>query len=272
MGALRDARSTPHRRRSTSSDALSIQSTATPSTLFERSYTGITLRAKYRFGHYADVDGQYTLSKLSGNAADAGIAGALVGPDLAYPEYFDPSWRLPVGSLPDDARHRLRMWAHTELIANDKIGLVVLTAVYSRESGRPYGAAGLVGVEPYVTNPGYLNPPPAVLYYFTGRDEFRTDPIGRTDLGLNYRRRFPGTVHGDVFAAFHILNVANSTVVVHPERLVVVNTAYTDPSLQRFNPFTQSPVQGVHWTMADLSAGRSTTLPRTFRFTFGIRF
>ena len=129
-----------------------------------------------------------------------------------------------------------------------------------------------MGVEPYVTNPGYLNPPPAVLYYFTARDAFRTDPIGRTDLGLNYRRRFPGTVHGDLFAAFHILNVANSTVVVHPERLVVVNTAYTDPSLQRFNPFTQLPVQGTHWTMADLNEGRSTTLPRTFRFTIGIRF
>jgi hypothetical protein len=42
--------------------------------------------------------------------------------------------------------------------------------------------------------------------------------------------------------------------------------------LQRFNPFTESPVQGVHWTMADLNAGRGTTLPRTFRFTMGIRF
>jgi hypothetical protein len=171
------------------------------------------------------------------------------------------------------------MWAHSELIANDAIGLVVMTLVHSRESARPYGAAALVGDEPFVTNPGFVNPPPAVLYYFTARDAFQTESIARTDMGLTYSRRLPGTVRGELFAGFHILNLSNTTAVFHPERLVVVKTAYTDSSLQRFNPFTESPSQGVHWTMDDANAhldtardGVTTTLPRTFRFTFGIRF
>jgi hypothetical protein len=157
-------------------------------------------------------------------------------------------------------------------MSNDSLGMLLVTFIYSRESGRSYGAAGLVSVEPFVTNPGYATPPTAVLYNFTAPDEFRTPPLGRTDLGLNYRRRLPGTVHGELLAAFNVLNVMNSTVEWHPEQLVRVQTAFTNPSLQRFNPFVETPVEGVHWTMEPALATQLTTMPRAYRFTLGIRF
>ncbi len=254
--------------------------TKPPSDLLEQSYNALSLKTQYRFGHYADVDAQYTLSSLSGNTDTArGPAGLFTGADLAYAEYFNPSWRLPVGNLPEDARHRFRMWAHSEVIANDSLGLLVVTLMHSVESGRPYGAAALVSVDSFVANPGYLQPPSAVLYYFTARDAFRTERLSRTDLGLNYRRRLPGSVRGELLASLHILNVFNRIAVLHPEDLIRVRTAFTDPSLQRFNPFTDAPMRGVHWEMDDSAARQSTangqsatTLPRTIRLTVGIRF
>ena len=250
------------------------------SDLLERDYTGFTLKAKYRFGHYADVDSQYTFSRLTGNADDRLLAGNVFArAALGYPEFFQTDWFLPSGALPDDARHRFRMWAHTEVMAHDKHGLLIVTLVHSRESGRPFGAVGLVGVQASGTNPGYLQPPAAIPYFFTERDAFRTERLARWDIGVNYRRRLPGTIHGDLIAAFQILNVTNQSVVFHPERFVFVRTAFTDPTLQPFNPFTQTPVQGTHWTLDDANtntdtarAGVPMTMGRTFRFVLGIRF
>ena len=73
---------------------------------------------------------------------------ALTPGALAYPEYFESSWHLPSGRLPDDVPHQFRMWAHSELMANDKHGLLIATVVFSRESGRPYGAVAPVAVAP----------------------------------------------------------------------------------------------------------------------------
>jgi hypothetical protein len=240
---------------------------------FERTYTGFSFRSGYRLGHWAHIEARYQVSNLSGNTGEPANAGVLMRrAELYYPEYFETVWRLPGGHLPEDAKHRLRLWAHSEIMANDKLGLLLVTAVYSRESGRPYGAAGLVTVDPFVANPGYATPPTAMLYNFTAPDEFRTPAMGRTDIGLNYRRRFPGTVHGELLMAFNVLNVMNSTVEWHPEQLVRVQTAFTNPALQRFNPFSETPVEGVHWTTDPAIATQLTTLPRTYRFTLGIRF
>ena len=251
----------------------------TSSDLLKRRYAGVTLTAKYRFGHYADVDARYTLSRLSGNLDERQVSDALATSGLGYPEYFDPDWHVPTGALADDARHRLRFWGRSELMANDKHGMIVVTLIHSRESGRPYGAAALVGVRPYVTNPGYLQPPVAMLYHFTARDAFRTKSMSRTDLGVSYRRRLPGTVHGDLFAAFHVLNLMGRVQVLRPQQLVVTRTAFTDPTLQPFNPFVTTPVQGTHWTFDDSNVNRdtarpgiATTLGRAIRFTLGIRF
>lgn len=110
-------------------------------TVPENAVTGMTFKGKYRFGHYADVDAQYTFSDVSS---------------------------APGTSLEAVSRHRLRFWAHTELIAHDSIGLLLMTLAHHRESR-----------------------------------------LARTDVSFNYRRRAPGTVHGDLYASFHVLNLTN---------------------------------------------------------------
>jgi hypothetical protein len=56
-----------------------------------------------------------------------------------------------------------------------------------------------------------------------------------------------------------------------------VRTNITHPALyQSFNPFTTTPVEGVHWAKSPtfgLALNRfAYTTPRTFRLTFGMRF
>jgi hypothetical protein len=245
-----------------------------------RRYASLTLSADYRFGHWADVGARYTLASLRGNADNATLRGDWpASAALSYREYVDPAWHLPVGALPDDARHRMRAWLRSELYASESMGTLVLAMLVSRESGRPYGASGLVAVEPHVSNPGYLQPPIAVRYFFTERDAFRTQGIMRADIGLTYRRRLPRTVHGEWFAQFDVLNLANRRRPFDAERLAVTRTALTDPSLLPFNPFTDTPVEGVHWTFDDANVRRDTaresvarTLARAIRVVMGIRF
>ena len=55
-----------------------------------------------------------------------------------------------------------------------------------------------------------------------------------------------------------------------------VFTARNDPNMQAFNPYTETPVEGVHWrkganfgkplAVADLQ------LPRTYTVSLGVRF
>jgi hypothetical protein len=250
------------------------------SSLLERQYVNFSLRGRYRFGHYADIHAQYAWSRLTGNADETRFGVNPLTPGaLAYREYFESSWHLPSGRLPDDVPHQFRLWAHSEVMANDKYGMVIVTAVFNRESGRPYGAVAPVAVAGFASNPADLQPPVALDYYFTDRDAFRTDPLKRTDMGLSWRRSLFGTVHGDLFVNLHILNVFGATQVLNPQQYVVTRTAYTDATLQPFNPFTATPVRDVNWTFDDSGVrpdeerpGVPTTLGRTWLVTLGVRF
>ena len=246
----------------------------------ERRYVGLSLTADYRFGHWADVGARYTISSLRGNAGESTFAGDVSSSTgLAYSEFAMPGWHLPVGALADDARHRSRVWLLSELFANEVRGTLMLSVLINTESGRPYGASGLINVASFMPNPGYQQVPIAARYYFTARDALRTEGLMRADIGLSYRRRLPGTVHGELFARFDVLNLTGRARVLHPERLTLVRTAFTEPSLSPFNPFTQTPVEGVHWTFDDSNVRQSTareslaaTMGRAFRIAFGIRF
>jgi hypothetical protein len=246
----------------------------------EQRYVGLTLTGDYRFGHWADVGARYTLSSLRGNTGDQRFGGDVPAAGvLAYPEFTMPDWHLPVGAVPDDARHRTRVWLHSELIANEAQGTLMLSLLFRTESGRPYGASGLVGVAPHVASAPFQQPPIAARYYFTARDERRTPMMMRADIGFSYRRRAPGTVHGELFTQFDVLNLLGTLKVRNPERLTLVRTAFTEPSLQPFNPFTETPVEGVHWTFDDANVRRSTageslaaTMGRAVRISFGIRY
>jgi hypothetical protein len=147
-------------------------------------------------------------------------------------------------------------------------------------TGVPYGAVGTINSSPFVTNPGYVTVPTAVAYYFTDRDAFRTDDINATDLSINYSFLFNAWGQDlEIFLQPEMLNVFNNDGVLgtNTNFNTAVQTASTAGSgLQSFNPFTQTPVEGVHWRKGPLF-GQPTNpnvyqTPRTFRFSVGIRF
>lgn len=172
-----------------------------------------------------------------------------------------------------------------------------------------------VDASAYVTNPGYLTPPDGtVLYYHFSadcanvpagpaylqescadgrqRDAFRLEGQRRTDLALNYGRRVTvGNRRPEFFVQAHVVNLFDQSQIcgcggtvfenggtVRQTRVdQTVRTAVTSAAaFQSFDPFTTTPVQGVHWNygprFGEPLNRLAYTTPRQFRMTFGVRF
>ena len=171
-----------------------------------------------------------------------------------------------------------------------------------------------VDPRPYVVNPGYLTPPDGTStnYFYTvdcanvpaavtsggigctsgnQRDGFRLVGQKRLDLSANYSRRVGRGRGVELFVKGTIINLFDQSQLcgcggsifenggsVWQTRIdQTVRTAVSHPALyQPFNPFTQTPVQGVNWNYGPnfgtpLNRFAYTT-PRTFNMTFGVRF
>lgn len=255
----------------------------------ERRYAGLVGQANYNFGERLMVGANYTLSHAYGNLEGETVAQGASGASIAaYPEYKRASWNYPLGDLLIDQRHRARMWGTYTLPLTSSRDAVVVGAVQQFASGVPYGAVGIINPTPFVTNPGYVNPPVQVEYYFTARDAYRTEGTSRTDLSVNYARRLGGASGSQPELFFHgeLLNVFNRFQLCGCGASVFNNGGPTDQTtLQQgarvittapFNPFTATPVEGVNWAL-NTNFGKALnafayTSPRIFRFSVGIRF
>ena len=85
-------------------------------------------------------------------------------------------------------------------------------------------------------------------------------------------------------ALCEVRNLFNEKAVVGGDTTVLTN--FNDPSLAAFNPFTDTPVEGVNWVKGPLfgqptnatnwinagGGGGSFQLPRTYLFAAGLRF
>ena len=257
----------------------------------KRRYAGLSTQASYRAGARFDAGVSYTLSRAWGNVEGESVLGG-PGADSArqYPEYKEASWAYPEGDLSIDQRHRARVWANYALAWVPGITLSVLQTL---ESGVPYGALSASGVASrlFVDNPGYVSVPGSVPYAFTARDAFRTEGQKRTDLAVNYVRPIRALGRLELFGQAQVINLFNQFQLcgcgqavtqnggaVNLARLdQTVRSAATAPaSYQTFNPFTTTPVQGVHWDLAPGFGGAlnrlAYTSPRALRLSFGVRF
>jgi hypothetical protein len=267
----------------------------------KRRYSGVTTQGTYRFPPAVEVGGTYTLSRTWGNwDGETVVNGPITFAGLQYPEYKQESWNHPEGDLSIDQRHRARLWLIYRLPWIEGLTLSALQAI---ESGVPYGAGGDplqggsangVDARPHVPNPGYTTPPPATstAYYYTARDAFRTEGQRRTDFAANYVYRIPGGRGVQLFGQFQVINLFDQRQLCGCGAMSVflnggsvtattidrsIRNAATHPALyQPFNPFTQTPVQGVHWDFAP-NFGKALnrfayTTPRTMRVSFGVRF
>jgi hypothetical protein len=254
------------------------QARAVESTQLSRSYAALVLQLHRRLGIQAQVAARYTLSRLWGTAE--GLArheNPFSSVLLGYPEYVETAWAVPSGDLADDRRHRLKFWGHADVLVSESLGVIGVDLLQTFESGRPFGLASWVDVSLYASNPGYLQPPAATLYYFTPRDEFRTKSTRRTDLSAKYWRILPGTVRTEVFVQFEVLNLFAKRRNVDPRAFAVAITSFTDPRrFAPFDPFSESPRPEVHWAVdSRLSGGQlsvKTTMPRALRLSVGIKF
>jgi hypothetical protein len=258
--------------------------------LYERRYDALLTQFRFNAFERLDLGGNWTWSHTKGNFdGENRGSGPITGASGAYPEYKDASWNNPKGDLSTDQRHRVSLYGIYKLISSDRQTLSV-SLLQSFFSGRAYEDVGSVTlINPvtrtnYVTNPGYLTPPTRATYYFSDRGSLRTPSIYRTDLSLNYAFKLAGL---NLFVQPEVINVFNQQKVdTTDSRFFDASIATADTrgkcrngaggNCEPFNPFTQTPVEGVNWQRG-ANFGKAINpfgyqTPRTFRFTAGVRF
>jgi hypothetical protein len=251
----------------------------------DRRYNAIQTQFSWRPIDRLLVGGNYTWSRLTGNFDGETVAsGPVRGTNESYPEYKQFEENNPTGYLAGDQRHRLNAWVGYDLPTS--FGNFNFSVLQAFNSGQAYDAVGAVNVNAYVTNPGYARLPAPVNYYFSGRGEFRTEDVWRTDLALNYSVRVFKSV--ELFLQPEVLNVFNEDALIGgrigTDMNVTVNTRANQTGFLTFNPFTETPVRGAR-NVASPSAHydlgpnfgravgfRAYQLPRTYRFSVGARF
>jgi hypothetical protein len=253
------------------------------SDIYDREYTGVQTQFSYRALERLNLGATYTWSRLVGNVTgeDSG-SGPLSGNALNYPEYRGADWNYPTGYLTGDQRHRFKGWASYDI--GTPVGDFNLSLLQSFDSGNRTSIESAIDPRPYVENPGYLTPTSAPDYFFGGRGTVEHDDITRTDLALNYSKRF-GAV--EIFVQPEIINIFNEQAVLSFDEEVLTESDVD--YLLPFNPFTETPIEcpqrasaddcsalGAHWQRGENfgspnSEGDFQT-PRTFRFSVGLRF
>jgi hypothetical protein len=199
-----------------------------------------------------------------------------------YPEFRDFSRNAPTGFLPSDQTHKARLWA--TFTVPTSFGNFTFSGLQRLDSGIAYSAVGTVNYvsdptleyQPEATYDRYSNSPQAVNYFFSDRGALRWDDIHATDLSVNYRVSIG---RAELFVQPEIVNVFNNNGVFQGTTTVL--TFDNDDTLQPFNPFTETPVEGVHYRYANEDDGNAFgtardandyQLSRTYRISFGVRF
>jgi hypothetical protein len=257
------------------------------SNALQRRYEAVQFQYSYRFPFAVFTGGSYTWSRLTGNYDGENLGSGPVTGGLSYPEYISFAQNRPTGYLAGDQRHRARVFAGYDFVTS--FGTLTLTALESYDSGRAYDAVATIDPRSYVTNPGYAIPPTRVNYYFSSRGAFRTDNVTRTDLALNFSIKVFKNL--ELFARPELLNVFNEKAFTGGRIGSDSDTTVLDranpgsnaaTAFAAFNPFTETPVAGtpgqpgVNYALGSnfgkAIAPAAYQLPRTFRFSVGLRF
>lgn len=255
-----------------------------------RDYQAVQLQASWRPMQRLNVGGNYTWSKLRGNVEGESAGGATVlteNPDR--PEYTGFAEFNPVGYLLPDMRHRANIWVGYDVPTG--FGDFNVSLLERYHSALSYSARGTIdvrqGAAPArtpngVVNPGYVTAPSNVGYTFGERGAFRVDDISSTDVALNYSlpfSRYRFFVETDIINIFNQQGIedpdfVDKTVQTHRQTTTRCNG---NVRCAPFNPLKgEEPVEGVNWVKGPLFgqpiAVEAYQLPRTYRFSLGLRF
>lgn len=241
----------------------------------ERDYKGLSVQASYRGLKRLNLSGNYSYSFSRGSVEGENFTDIVVRASAdEYPEYRQASWNYPVGYLNGDQRHKVRIWGTYDAPFPDVLGDFAFGFMQRYDSGLGYDYNMPVDSRPYVTNPGYITPPSTVTYYVSGRGEYRFDNIWRTDLSLSWNHDLPGLARAQAFLRLVVNNVFNNDGIDGFNTTIISRTG--DATLAAFNPFTETPVEGVHYRKGP-SFGQPTSpssyqSPREYYVSVGLRF
>jgi hypothetical protein len=240
----------------------------------KRTYDALTVDLRYRLSAL-QMGGNYTLSKSWGNFNGENVGSGPIRATIdTFPEYRQESWNYPMGYSPGDQRHKARAWLTYAVPVPQAVGRLDVGMVQRADSGVAADVNGSVDTRPYVTNPGYVTPINSVAYYVIPRGSFRWDSVWSTDLAATWAKKIPQAARTDVFVRLVLANVFNNAARTRGD--ININTRFNNTSYQAFNPFTTSPVQGVHWdfspTFGQPQAFDDYQPARVFSFSAGVRF
>jgi outer membrane receptor for ferrienterochelin and colicin len=255
------------------------------SEFLRRDYTAAILQANYRFSDRFNVGGNYTWSETKANfRGETAGNGPITDATQSYPEYKNFAQNNPYGFIDSvDQTHKLRLFGTYDLPT--PVGSFTFGVLERFDSGTPYSAIGQVDSGAYVDAAiadAYSTPPATVNYYFSDRGAFRWDDITATDVSVTYN--LPVTklnlwVKGDLINAFNEQGkVLGSTTLLTAANNACVQTvgAHVGERCAEFNPFTETPVEGVNYqfgsTFGKARSAADYQIPRTVRVSMGIRF
>jgi len=279
--------------------------------LLERTYKAVQIQGAWRALARLNLGANYTYSETKGNQTGQTSGSAVIADAiLTYPEYKAFAQNNPVGFLPQDQEHKVRAWVSYDQPLGP-VGNLNISVLQNFDSGTPYSAIGSIqtrdaaGVNffgvpnasgaanpPGTATNRYATDPTTTNYFFSDRGAFRWDDTTSTDLALNYTlpiSRLQFFIGGELLNAFDddAVVIGNTTVLtnVSPACIQTVG-AGAGTRCARFNPLTETPIEGVHWqkggsfgkptaktTFATSGgAGGSFQLPRTYRVSAGLRF
>lgn len=265
----------------------------------KRTYRALQFQGSWRPTQASYTGMSYTYSRLRGNdQGESGPSATVTNSPLRsfYPEYLGYDNRLPIGILPEDTPHRLRLWAGYDWRLG-RAGMLSASVLQNYESGSPYSVVGSIDASGRTAGTAYTGVPAnpgytlsqlgtSHTYFFSDRGALRTAAFNRTDMTLVYEipvsrvsLRLQGTV----------TNVLNKHAVTNPDTTVFTRRTSTSRGLRAFNPFTESPIEcpsdataatctamGAHYQKAT-TFGKpvgvsSYQTPRVYSFATGIRF
>jgi len=258
------------------------------SELYDRNYDAVQLQGQYRISERLNLAGNYTWSELKGNiTGETAGSGPIADTAYTYPEYQGFAQRNPIGFLGADQTHRLRAWLSFD--QPTPFGNFNVSVLQRFDSGTPFSEIGAIDVRRSATrlpdgvvNPGYAGAPTTVTYFFSDRGEFRWDDVTATDLALNYNlpiRDLGFFIQGELINAFNEqAQIGGDTSIVTGATTACVQNvgANAGQRCDLFNPFTATPIEGVHWRRGQ-NFGKAAVvgdfqLPRTYRVSVGLKF
>lgn len=234
----------------------------------EARYDAIMLQGAYRFGERWLLGGTWNGSATRSNAEPAD--GVWLGGTDYYPELTNFPMHNPVR---ETDRQALRAWLTYTLAT--RAGNFDVSLLESFDSGNPYSIVGYISTEfDPAARSSYAQPPLDVSYYFSGTKVYHFDDVTSTDLGVRYQ--LPLVRLANVFFDLTVANVFNEDAQTGGNLLVTTRYKGQCPVCVTFNPYTDTPVEGVHYRKGP-KFGQATSvshyqMPRTYSFSAGVRF